>query len=44
MKKLLLLLPFWLLATSALAADEMLYNPGFEDSSSNGLFGTTFDE
>ena len=44
MKKLLLLLPFWLLATSALAADEMLSNPGFEDSSSNGLFGTTFDE
>lgn len=42
MKKLLLLLPFWLLATSALAADEMLYNPGFEDSSSTFL-GTSFD-
>ena len=44
MKKLLLLLPLWLLATSAFAADEMLSNPGFEDSSSNFLFGTTFDE
>lgn len=44
MKKLLLFLPFWLLATSALAADEMLYNPGFEDASSNFLFGTRFDD
>lgn len=44
MKKLLLLLPLWLLATSTFAADEMLSNPGFEDYSSNFLLGTTFDE
>lgn len=42
MKKLLLLLPLWLLATSALAAEEMLSNPGFEDASSTFL-GTSFD-
>ena len=44
MKKLLLLLPLWLLATSTFAADEMLSNPGFEDSSPNFFLGTTFDE
>lgn len=44
MKKLLLLLPLWLLATSAFAADEMLSNPGFEDTSTSPFFGTTFDD
>lgn len=43
MKKLLLLLPFWLLATSALAADEMLFNPGFEESGPNSFLGTKFE-
>ncbi|OUN72802.1 choice-of-anchor J domain-containing protein [Barnesiella sp. An55] len=44
MKKLLLLLPLWLLATSTFAADEMLSNPGFEDTSTSPFFGTTFDD
>ena len=44
MKKPFLLLSLWLLATSAFAADEMLSNPGFEDASTNFLFGTQFTD
>lgn len=44
MKKLSLLLTLWLLATSAFAANEMLSNAGFEEATSNFLFGTQFED
>lgn len=45
MKKLLFFLSFWLLAATTWAADEMLSNPGFEESSYNAIFqSTTFTD
>lgn len=44
MKKLSLLLALWLSFTGAFAANEMLFNAGFEESSSNFLIGTEFED